>query len=274
MMYQRVMNHQNSLWGFSGEMRDSHGSASLPPCYGFIPARYASARFPGKPLADILGKPMFWHVWFRASRCGMLRSVTVCTDDARIMDSAAALGVPCVMTGEDHASGTDRIHEAASAMALPDDAVIVNIQGDEPALEPAMLEDLLAPFGDPLVRTATLAHPVDAAEAASPDHVKVVCDRQGNALYFSRAPIPFPREGDGGGQPYLLHVGIYAYRLDVLARYTRLAQTPLEQREKLEQLRLLENGIPMRVSLTRHRSAGVDRPEDLAAVIALLTRTA
>lgn len=245
-------------------------SVVLPPCYGFIPSRYASTRFPGKPLADILGKPMFWHVWSRASRCSLLHSVTLCTDDARIMDCAAGLGVPCVMTREDHQSGTDRIYEAAVALGVPAEAVVVNIQGDEPALDPGMLDELLAPFADPAVRAATLAHPTGPAEAASPDNVKVVCDSWGNALYFSRAAIPYPREGETGGTPYLLHVGIYAYRMEVLARYTGFAQTPLETREKLEQLRLLENGIPMRVSRTRYRGVGVDRPEDIATVTALL----
>lgn len=247
-------------------------AVALPPCYGFIPSRYASTRFPGKPLVDILGKPMFWHVWSRASRCPLLHSVTLCTDDERIMKAAQDLNVPCLMTREDHASGTDRIFEAASAMNIPDEAVIVNIQGDEPALNPAMLSELLSPFSDPAVRSATLAHPISAAAASSPDRVKVVCDTADNALYFSRAPIPFPRDGENGADEpqYLLHVGVYAFRMETLARFTTLAPTPLEQREKLEQLRLLENGIPMRVTVTDQYGTGVDRPEDLAAVIRLL----
>ena len=134
-----------------------------------------------------------------------------------------------------------------------------------------MLSELVAPFKNPDVRSATLAHSINAAEAASPDRVKVVCSLSGDALYFSRAPIPFPREGEDGS-PYLLHVGIYAFRMETLARYTTLAPTPLEQREKLEQLRLLENGIPIRVTMTKHRSVGVDRPEDLDAVKKLLER--
>lgn len=246
--------------------------AALPPCYAFIPARYASTRFPGKPLADILGKPMFWHVWNQTRRCALLKQVTLCTDDKRIMDAAASLGVPCCLTRADHASGTDRIFEAATAMDLPPEAVAVNVQGDEPALNPAMLDALLAPFQDPAVRAATLAHPIGAEEAAPPDRVKVVTSLAGDALYFSRAPIPFDRDGEGAADtaPYLLHLGIYAFRMDVLAAFTRFAPTRLEQREKLEQLRLLEHGIPLRVVHTPHRSHGVDTPKDLEAILPLI----
>ena len=245
-------------------------SSSLPPCYGFIPSRYASTRFPGKPLIDILGKPMFWHVWSRASRCASLRSVTVCTDDERIMAAATVLDVPCLMTSPDHQSGTDRMLEAARALNLPAEAVAVNIQGDEPALEPANLEELLAPFTDPAVRSATLAHPMSASEAVSPDRVKVVRALNGDALYFSRAPIPYPRDAASETVEYLLHIGLYAFRMETLERFAGFGQSPLEQREKLEQLRLLENGIPMRVSLTEFHSRGVDRPQDLEAVLRLL----
>lgn len=240
-------------------------------CFGFIPARYESTRFPGKPLADILGKPMFWHVWSRASRCERLASVYLCTDDTRIMEAAAALGVPCLMTRNDHTNGSSRVFEAATALSLPDDAVVVNIQGDEPALEPAMLDALTAPFADAAVAAATLACPMERDEALLPDRVKVVRDTQGNALYFSRSAIPFERYGAKGGvSPYFLHVGIYAYRMRVLAAYTALPPTPLEEMESLEQLRFLENGIPMRVALTDHRSHGVDSPEDLERILPLM----
>ena len=244
----------------------------LPPCYAFIPARYASSRFPGKPLADILGKPMFWHVWKQACRCTLLRQVMVCTDDRRIADAAAALGVPCCMTRPEHASGTDRIFEAAKSMDLPADAVAVNIQGDEPALNPAMLDALLAPFSDAAVRVTTLAHPISAVEAASPDRVKVVIDRAGNALYFSRAAIPFARDGeqDSEPEPFLLHLGLYAFRMEALTAFTAFSPTRLEQREKLEQLRLLENGIPIRVVQTAQRSHGVDTPQDLEDILPLV----
>lgn len=245
---------------------------NLPPCYGFIPARYASTRFPGKPLAAILGKPMFWHVWSRASRCARMRGVYLCTDDERIAAAAADLGVPCLMTRSDHPNGSSRVHEAALFLNVPDDAVVINIQGDEPALNPAMLDALTEPFADGGVAAATLACPITAEEARLPDRVKVVRDCAGNALYFSRAAIPFDRDGVDANatHTHLLHVGIYAYRMATLARYTSLPPSPLEEREKLEQLRLLENGIPMRVALTAHRSHGVDSPEDLERILPLM----
>lgn len=243
---------------------------AFPSCYGFIPARYGSTRFPGKPLADILGKPMFWHVWSRASGCARFTGVYLCTDDARIGDAAQKLGVPCVMTRGDHKNGSTRVHEAAMAVGVPDGAVVVNIQGDEPALAPAMLDVLLDPFSDASVACATLACPIAKEEALLPDRVKVVCDARGNALYFSRAPIPYDR--DGGDDGYLLHVGIYAFRMATLASYVRMAPTPLETREQLEQLRLLENGVPMRVALTEHRAHGVDRPEDIERILPLMAK--
>ena len=243
----------------------------IPTCFGFIPARYASTRFPGKPLANIMGKPMFWHVWSRAKRCARFTSVHLCTDDERIASAAAALGVPVVMTGESHPNGSSRVYEAAAMLAVPDDAVVVNIQGDEPALNPAMLDSIVAPFSDATVLAATLACPMGREEARSPDRVKVALDAHGNALYFSRAAIPFERDCDlSAPSPFLLHVGIYAYRMRTLAHYVQLPPSPLEEMEKLEQLRLLENGIPMRVSITNHRAHGVDRPEDLERIISLM----
>ncbi|MGE4553628.1 MAG: 3-deoxy-manno-octulosonate cytidylyltransferase [Desulfovibrionaceae bacterium] len=236
--------------------------------YGVIPARYGSSRFPGKPLADILGKPMFWHVYRRAAQCAGLDQLILATDDARILDAARALDVPALMTRADHASGTDRVLEAARAMGAGPEAVVVNIQGDEPALDPGMLDELLAPFADPTVRTATLAAPLDPAEAQSPDRVKVALAKDGRALYFSRAPIPYDRDGTGAG--FLLHLGLYAFRMEALERFAALPPSPLEQRERLEQLRLLENGIPMHVRVTTRRCHGVDRPEDLAAITEIL----
>lgn len=238
--------------------------STAPRCYGIIPSRYASTRFPGKPLADIHGKPMFWHVWHRALQCSDLRSVTLATDDERIADAAKKLGVPFVMTGMHHSSGTDRVCEAAMSLGLPDDAVVVNIQGDEPALDPAMLGTLTATFVDAHVRVATLARPLPAEEAQSPDRVKVVRALSGDALYFSRSPIPYGR--DGADPDYLVHVGIYAFRLDALQRFTELPPGRLEGKEKLEQLRFLENGIPIRVQVTNKNSLSVDTPEDLEVV--------
>lgn len=241
---------------------------AFPKCYGIIPARYASSRLPGKPLVDLLGKPMFWHVHDRASRCPQLERVLLATDDERIRARAEELGVPALMTRTDHASGTDRVLEAAERIGVEPDAVVVNIQGDEPCLEPAMLTELLAPFTDARVRAATLASPLSPAEARSPDRVKVALARNGDALYFSRSAIPYDRDGSGGD--YLLHIGLYAFRMETLRAFAALPQGALERREKLEQLRLLENGIPIRVSLTRHACHGVDREEDLAGVMNIL----
>jgi 3-deoxy-manno-octulosonate cytidylyltransferase (CMP-KDO synthetase) len=251
----------------------------LPPCHGIIPARYGSTRFPGKALADILGKPMFWHVWSRACRCAELSSVTLATDDARIADAAEKLRVPCVLTSTEHQSGTDRVFEAASLLKLPANSVIVNIQGDEPALMPHMLSALVRPFADSGVRVSTLACKAGADEAARPDKVKLVCSQSGRALYFSRSASPFLRDQppglaqDGpGGMDFLVHIGLYAFRFETLRAFTGLAPSRLELAEKLEQLRLLENDIPIQVVLTGGRSFGVDRPDDLAEVIRVLER--
>lgn len=248
---------------------------TLPPCYAIIPARYDSTRFPGKPLAEILGVPMCVRVHQRAARCPLFRKVVLATDDQRIMDAAKAWNVPAVLTARSHESGTDRVLEAARILGVEPDAVVVNVQGDEPALEPRMLEELLAPFAGPqgaLVQAATLATPMSRAEAASPDRVKVVLDAGGRALYFSRASIPFSRDGglneelrEGEAGP-LLHIGLYALRMATLERFAALPQGVLERTEKLEQLRLLENSIPLSVALTRHKSHGVDRPEDIAHI--------
>lgn len=241
-----------------------------PPCYGFIPARFASSRFPGKPLAEILGKPMFWHVYTRAASCPEFREVVVATDDARIEKAARELGVPVVMTREDHASGTDRIREAAELRQIPDDAVVANIQGDEPALDPRMLSELVVPFfADPEVKAATLAHRIDAREAARPDRVKVAVSPKGDALYFSRAAIPYSANPDA---LFWGHIGLYAFRMETLRAITELPPSPLEQREKLEQLRLLENGLNIRVAFTNFSSRGVDRPEDIPYVIEMMRK--
>jgi len=240
----------------------------LPPCYAIIPARYESSRFPGKPLADILGKPMCVRVFERASQCRLFTRVALATDDGRIMDAAKTWGVPALMTARGHQSGTDRVLEAARLLGAEPDSVVVNVQGDEPALEPAMLEELLAPFAGPRgaeVLAATLATPMSREEAESPDRVKVVLDAQGRALYFSRACIPFDRDNDRRDDTAgpLLHIGLYALRMAALERFASLPLGRLERTEKLEQLRLLENGIPIYVTVTSHRSHGVDRPEDI-----------
>ncbi|MBW1764344.1 MAG: 3-deoxy-manno-octulosonate cytidylyltransferase [Deltaproteobacteria bacterium] len=217
---------------------------NLPQCFGVLPARYGSTRFPGKPLADILGKPMFWHVYTRAKQCPVLKQVVLATDDKRIFTAAQDLNVPVVMTKDDHPSGTDRILEAAQILNIPDDAIVANIQGDEPVLEPAML--------------------------TNPDLVKVVFSKNGRALYFSRSKIQYPRDGEKG--EHYGHIGLYAFRMDVLKKFVSLGASGLEKTEKLEQLRLLENGIPVHVGITCHKSIGVDRPEDIEQVIRILKK--
>lgn len=241
----------------------------LPEAHGIIPSRYASARFPGKPLTMLKGRPMFWHVWNRARRCPRLASVTLATDDDRIRNAARALEVPVVMTDTRHQSGTDRVYEAARLLGLSPDSVVVNIQGDEPALEPAALSELVAVFADPAVQAATLAHLLDPADLTRPDKVKVVRAANGDALYFSRAAIPYARDGERIA-PALGHIGLYAFTMRTLERFVSLPPSRLERTEKLEQLRLLENGIPLRVVLTERAFPGVDHAEDVARVLPLL----
>jgi 3-deoxy-manno-octulosonate cytidylyltransferase (CMP-KDO synthetase) len=242
--------------------------SEFPECHGIIPARYESSRFPGKPLVEIGGRPMFWHVWSRAAACPRMTSVTLATDDGRIFNAAKELDVPVVMTRNDHTSGTDRVLEAARALSIDSDAVVVNIQGDEPCLEPDMLTELVRPFEDRRVRVTTLATSIGPDEAASPDRVKVVRAGDGRALYFSRSLVPFDRDGKLHG--FLLHIGLYGFRMEALERFGSLDPSPLEQREKLEQLRLLEDGIDIYVTETRHACHGVDRPEDLVKVKTIL----
>ncbi len=240
----------------------------LPKCYGIIPARYGSTRFPGKPLAKILGRPMFWHVFQRARHCPELSQIVLATDDERIVSAAKKLAVPVVMTRDDHPSGTDRVVEAAELLGVPENAVVMNIQGDEPALEPAMLTELVCPFTAHEVQVTTLARKIDSKEPQDPDRVKVVFAKDGRALYFSRSPIPHPC--DGQWDKLYGHIGLYAFRMSILKQFKVLSPSRLETIEKLEQLRLLENGIPIHVVLTDHRSIAVDRPEDIKTVSKIL----
>ena len=244
---------------------------SLPPYIGIIPARYGSERFPGKPLADILGKPMFWHVYRRAQKCPEMSRVVLATDDDRIRAAAEALEVEVVMTRSDHPSGTDRVLEAAHKLHLPQNSIVVNIQGDEPALNPALLTQLLQPFRSSAVQVSTPVRKISPAEAKNPDRVKVVFSKSGRAIYFSRAPIPFRR--DGRPDTYFGHIGLYAFRMTALERFVALDPSALETTEKLEQLRLLENDIPIHVVVTEHQSLGVDRPEDLETVVQMMETT-
>ena len=212
---------------------------------------------------------MLWHVYAHAKRASVLRKVVLATDDERIAEAALEWEIPCIMTRRDHASGTDRVYEAARSLGVEPHAVIVNVQGDEPALDPAVIEQLVLPFLDEAVQVSTLATPVSPERAASPNQVKVVAANNGDALYFSRSRLPFDR--DGGEGEILGHIGLYAFRMRALERFVNLPQSPLEKRESLEQLRFLENGIPVRVVRTEQYEAhGVDTPEDLETIRALL----
>jgi len=238
-----------------------------------IPARLASTRLPNKPLADLGGKPMVVRVAERASESGAQR-IIVATDHADIAAACAAHGVEAVMTRADHPSGTDRIAEVARALNLRDDEVVVNLQGDEPLIAPALLAACAARISRD-VPMATCAHPLhDAADVFNPNVVKVVLDKAGRALYFSRASIPWARDAFAAtrdalpaGYAPLRHIGLYAYSNAFLQAYPGLEVSPLEQIEALEQLRVLWHGVPIAVHVTDSAPpAGVDTPEDLARV--------
>lgn len=236
---------------------------------GLIPARYASTRFPGKPLADIGGKPMIERVYERVSR--VLRHVAVATDDARIAAAVEGFGGRVAMTSASHRSGTDRCAEAASKVEAEDGRnyqAVINIQGDEPFIDPAQVELLAGAFDDPSVEIATLVkHAASSEELFNPNRPKVVLGVNGDALYFSRNPIPYLRgvaEHDWAEtHKYWNHIGLYAYRTATLHELTKLAPGDLEQSESLEQLRWLENGYRIRALETTMESHGIDTPEDL-----------
>jgi|CXWL01.1.fsa_nt_gi 3-deoxy-manno-octulosonate cytidylyltransferase (CMP-KDO synthetase) len=234
-----------------------------------IPARYASSRFPGKPLAKILGKPMVQHVHERCVESGAFSRVIVATDDARILEVVSEFGGEGIFTSSQCRSGTDRVAEAARGLKLNADAVVVNVQGDEPALHPSALLQLVKAFDEPSVQMATLVRRLATGEGANPNVVKAVLDERSNALYFSRADVPYPRTSDS---PLLrwAHVGIYGYRMGTLERLTRLPVTLLEEAESLEQLRALGNGIAIRCCVTARGSTAVDTPDDVPAAEAAL----
>lgn len=232
-----------------------------------IPARYASTRFPGKPLVSIFGKPMVQHVYERCLKVFDL--VVVATDDQRIENEVKAFGGNVVMTHSEHPSGTDRCAEAAAILAVDFDFdVVVNVQGDEPFIEPSQLETIKACFDNVNTQIATLVAPITDSELLF-DHnkVKVVLGEGGNALYFSRQAIPFQRDIPDAewlkNHQYYLHLGLYAYRADVLCQIAQLQPSKLERCEKLEQLRWLENGYKITVALTEHVAVGIDTPHDL-----------
>jgi 3-deoxy-manno-octulosonate cytidylyltransferase (CMP-KDO synthetase) len=231
---------------------------------GVIPARFASTRFPGKVLAQIAAKTMLQHVYERASLCTYLTSVMIATDDDRVYTVARSFGARVRMTRSDHLSGTDRAAEVASA---EDAEIVVNIQGDEPLISPAAIDAAILPLvHEPELVMATLKKRIeDRREITDPNVVKVVTNRSGDAIYFSRCAIPFDRE-TSGNTPYFKHIGLYVYRRDFLLAYPALPVGPLEFAERLEQLRALENGFRIRVVETEYESLGVDTPEDLERV--------
>jgi 3-deoxy-manno-octulosonate cytidylyltransferase (CMP-KDO synthetase) len=232
---------------------------------GIIPARWDSTRFPGKPLHPIAGRPLLWHVWDRSRRARELEAVIIATDDMRIAEAAFDWGAEVSLTSRKHESGTDRIGEVAAK--LRGVSLLLNIQGDEPLIESRLLNQLVREMRqDPKIQMITAVHPfADPAEAQSPHQVKAVIDRQKRALYFSRSPIPYPRNPR---QPlrYFRHQGIYGYRREFLLRFVRWRPSPLEKLEALEQLRALENGVNIHVVVTTSGSPGVDTPGDVAAI--------
>lgn len=228
-----------------------------------IPARYASTRLPGKPLADIAGKPMIQRVYEQVAKATHPQVVIVATDDQRVYDVVTGFGGTAAMTRADHLTGTDRLAEVART--YDDIDVIINVQGDEPLIEPSLIDELASLFeSDADLKMATVGAPLLEAEYNEPSAVKVVCNKKGDAMYFSRSLIPYPRNAFVN-EP-LKHIGIYAYTREFLLTYAEMEPTPAELTESLEQLRALENGVPIRVIKTNARFVGVDTPEDLKAV--------
>lgn len=240
---------------------------------GIIPARYGSSRFPGKPLIDLKGKTMIRRVYEGASRSEMLTDLVVATDDRRIFDEVQSFGGKVVMTAADHPTGTDR---CAEVLRLLDETydVVINIQGDEPLVDPRQLDSLLTAFSDPTVDIGTLAsRSIGLSDILNPNRIKVVVDHQHKALYFSRSPIPNFTNAKGeplDSYPYLRHIGLYAYRAEVLTRISSLEPTLLEQIESLEQLRWLYNGYAIKVVETTIETPNIDAPEDVEKVLAFL----
>lgn len=238
---------------------------------GIIPARWDSTRFPGKPLHLIANKPLLRHVWERCQRAEKLDAVIIATDDMRIARAAFDWGAEVTMTSPLHQSGTDRIAEVARKTKKFD--FIINIQGDEPLLDPALIDRIVKELrSNRKIDIVTAAHPFEnAAEASSPHQVKVIVDLNGNALYFSRYAIPFPRNRSAPIK-YLRHPGIYGFRRKALLDFVKWKPTPLERAESLEQLRALENGVKVHVLVTKHGSPGVDTPADAKALEQKLAR--
>jgi len=240
---------------------------------GIIPARYKSTRFEGKALADILGKPMIQHVHERACKAKTLDKVLVATDDQRIFDTVKGFGGDVVMTSESCPTGTDRIAEVAANLNNFD--IVANIQGDEPLLEPVMVDEMIQPFFDnPEVQVSTLVQPINSdVDYKNPNVVKVIVSKDWFALYFSRASIPGNKKNEWHENlPAYRHIGLYAYQRDCLLKFTRMPKTQFEKAEGLEQLRFLENSIKIKVVETKYSTIGVDTPSDLQRVIEFLNQ--
>lgn len=245
------------------------GKEQSPRVVAIIPARYQSNRFEGKPLALINGKPMIQHVVERAQAVELLSRVVVATDDQRIAECVASFGGEYVITRSDHVSGSDRLAEAAELLDISEHDVVVNIQGDQPLFDAEVVEQVAGPLlDDPALPMATLIYKIIRPEEINdPNHVKTVFNRDMDALYFSRAPIPFQRNPEEETSPtYFKHLGFYAYRKGFLLTFVALPEGEWERFEKLEQLRALEYGYRIRVVLTNHDSIEVDTPEDLKRV--------
>ncbi|MBF0505913.1 MAG: 3-deoxy-manno-octulosonate cytidylyltransferase [Nitrospirae bacterium] len=247
------------------------------PAIVIIPARYGSTRFPGKPLCHLLGKPMIQHVYEKAGRARLASDVFVATDSPEIFSAVEGFGGKAVMTSTDHRSGTDRIAEAVTKLAADgkikghgeqDEQIIVNVQGDEPMIMPEMIDSVIRVMADKRAAIGTLSRKIDRLEEINdPNVVKVVFNDEFFALYFSRSPIPYHRdELSPATHHYYKHIGIYAYRKDVLLHFSRLAPTVLEEIEKLEQLRALERGLTIKVHETPYETIGVDTAIDLERV--------
>ncbi|MBN2843671.1 MAG: 3-deoxy-manno-octulosonate cytidylyltransferase [Sedimentisphaerales bacterium] len=226
-----------------------------------IPARYASTRFPGKPLARQTGKYLIEHVYEQVCKCSKVDQILIATDDTRIFNACREIGAPCEMTRDDHQCGTDRLAEVAQRH--PDFDLIVNVQGDEPEIDPSSIDCLVdLMLNDSEAGMGTLCAEIkDRSEIENPNVVKVVIGQKKQALYFSRSPIPYDRVGAAWRGAYRKHLWIYAYRRDMLLAFSRMVQTPLELTEKLEQLRALENGVKIAIDQVTHIAVGIDTPE-------------
>ncbi len=232
-----------------------------------IPARYASTRFPGKPLARQTGKYLIEHVYEQVCKCSKVDQILIATDDMRIFDACREIKAPCEMTRDDHQCGTDRLAEVAQRH--PEYDIIVNVQGDEPEIDPSCIDHLVElMLADTEAGMGTLCAEIkDRSELDNPNVVKVVIGQKKQALYFSRSAIPYDRDGESWHGAYRKHLGIYAYRRDMLLAFSKMSQTPLELIEKLEQLRALENGVKIAIDQVPHTAVGIDTPEQYAEFV-------